>query len=62
MLEAHGFHVRDARVEHIFAYRISDYVQYRYVKKSYFRWMPRGLFHAVEKWLGWHLCLTAEAQ
>lgn len=62
ILEAHGFHVHDARVEHIFAYRISDYVQYRYVKESYFRWMPSSLFHAVEKRLGWHLCLTAEAQ
>jgi 2-polyprenyl-3-methyl-5-hydroxy-6-metoxy-1,4-benzoquinol methylase len=61
LLEQHGFHVRDVCVEHIFPYRIKDYVQYRYVKEPHFRWMPPALFHALEKRLGWHLCLTAEA-
>jgi hypothetical protein len=48
-------------VEHIFPYRIRDYVQHRYVKKFYFRWMPTSMFRALEKRAGWHLCLTAEA-
>jgi 2-polyprenyl-3-methyl-5-hydroxy-6-metoxy-1,4-benzoquinol methylase len=61
LLERHGFGVRQVDVEHIFPYRIADYVQYRYVREFYFRWMPPGLFHALEKRLGWHLCLTAEA-
>ncbi len=61
LLERHGFGVREVAVEHIFPYRIADYVQYRYVRESYFRWMPAGLFRALEKRLGWHLCLTAEA-
>jgi 2-polyprenyl-3-methyl-5-hydroxy-6-metoxy-1,4-benzoquinol methylase len=61
LLERHGFRVREAAVEHIFPYRIKDYVQYRYVREFYFRWMPPGLFHALERRLGWHLCLTAEA-
>jgi 2-polyprenyl-3-methyl-5-hydroxy-6-metoxy-1,4-benzoquinol methylase len=60
LLERHGFSVREVAVEHIFPYRIRDYVQYRYVREFYFRWMPSGLFHALEKQLGWHLCLTAE--
>jgi len=60
LLERHGFSVREVAVEHIFPYRIRDYVQYRYVREFYFRWMPPGLFHALEKQLGWHLCLTAE--
>lgn len=61
LLERHGFRVREARVEHIFPYRIADYIQYRYVKEWYFSWMPDLLFRSLEKQLGWHLCLTAEA-
>jgi len=60
LLERHGFRVREARVDHIFPWRIQDYVKYRYVKEPYFRWMPEGVFHGLEKWLGWHLCITAE--
>jgi 2-polyprenyl-3-methyl-5-hydroxy-6-metoxy-1,4-benzoquinol methylase len=61
LLERHNFKVKQMQVEHIFPYRIRDYVQYRYVKEWYFRWMPEVLFHALERWLGWHLCVTAEA-
>jgi ubiquinone/menaquinone biosynthesis C-methylase UbiE len=61
LLERHGFKVKQMQVEHIFPYRIRDYVQYRYVKEWYFRWMPEPFFHALEKRLGWHLCVTAEA-
>lgn len=61
LLERCGLSVRDTRIEHIFPYRIPDYVQYRYVKELYFRWMPAPLFRAIEKRLGWHLCITAEA-
>jgi SAM-dependent methyltransferase len=61
LLERRGFRVTRMQVEHIFPYRIKDYVQYRYVKEWYFRWMPAPLFHALERCLGWHLCVTAEA-
>jgi ubiquinone/menaquinone biosynthesis C-methylase UbiE len=61
LLEQHGFRVRKIEVEHIFPYRIADYVKYRYVWKWYFRWMPEAAFRGLEKRLGWHLCLTAEA-
>ena len=61
-LELHGFHVTDVRVEHIFPYRIREYVEYRYVKKLYFRWLPQGLFRALERQFGWHLLLTAETR
>jgi ubiquinone/menaquinone biosynthesis C-methylase UbiE len=61
LVERHGFRARSLAVEHIFPYRIKDYVQYRYVKEFYFRWMPPWLFHALEKRFGWHLCITAEA-
>jgi 2-polyprenyl-3-methyl-5-hydroxy-6-metoxy-1,4-benzoquinol methylase len=60
LLERHGFRVLEVRVEHIFPYRIPDYIQYRYVKESCFRWMPHPLFRALERRFGWHLCLTAQ--
>jgi 2-polyprenyl-3-methyl-5-hydroxy-6-metoxy-1,4-benzoquinol methylase len=59
-LERCGFRAREISVEHIFPYRIADYVQYRYVREWYFRWMPAAMFHGLEKRFGWHLCLTAE--
>jgi 2-polyprenyl-3-methyl-5-hydroxy-6-metoxy-1,4-benzoquinol methylase len=61
LMARHGFRVKQMRAEHIFPYRISDYVQYRYIKEWYFRWLPKPLFHALERLLGWHLCVTAEA-
>jgi ubiquinone/menaquinone biosynthesis C-methylase UbiE len=61
LLERHGLRVREVQVEHIFPYRIPDYVQYRYVKEPCFRWMPQPLFRALERRFGWHLLLTAEA-
>lgn len=60
LVERLGFKVRDVFVDHIFSYRVPDYIQYRYVKAPYFAWMPQALFHGLEKRLGWHLCLTAE--
>ena len=43
LIEAAGFRVTDLRTDHIFPYRIADYVQYRYVREWYFRWMPAPL-------------------
>lgn len=54
-----GFDVVDFDVNHIFPYRISDYVHYKYTKACYFKWMPLKLFRFLEKKLGWHLCVTA---
>jgi len=60
LLEQKGFHVKQTQVEHIFPYRIQDYVKYSYIKEWYFRWMPAPVFQALERRLGWHLCVTAE--
>jgi len=60
LMEKHGFHVKQIQTEHIFPYRIQDYVQYRYKKEWYFRWLPKPLFHALERVFGWHLCVTAQ--
>ncbi len=60
LLERYGFRVMKMWVEHIFPYRISDYVQYQYAKVWYFCWMPKSLFQWLEQHFGWHLCVTAE--
>jgi 2-polyprenyl-3-methyl-5-hydroxy-6-metoxy-1,4-benzoquinol methylase len=54
-----GFAVDNMWVDHIFPYRIADYVQYRYRKIWYFRMIPTPLFRALEQALGWHLCVSA---
>jgi ubiquinone/menaquinone biosynthesis C-methylase UbiE len=61
LVEGAGFRVSDLHVDHVFPYRIRDYVEYRYVKEPYFRWMPDRLFRAFERRFGWHLLVTAEA-
>jgi hypothetical protein len=61
LLERNGFRPTEMWVDHIFPYRIPDYVQYRYMKVWYLGWMPRSLFHWLERRLGWHLCVTAKA-
>lgn len=59
LMTAHGFRVTQISVDHIFPYKISDYVKYRYSKTWYFKWMPSALFRWLEKRVGWHICLTA---
>jgi ubiquinone/menaquinone biosynthesis C-methylase UbiE len=61
LVEATGFRVDDLQTDHIFPYRIPDYVDYRYVREWYFRWMPHRWFRACERLFGWHLLITAEA-
>jgi len=60
LVEGAGFRVRGLGVDHVFPYRIRDYVEYRYVKEPYFRWMPATLFRRFERALGWHVLVTAE--
>jgi 2-polyprenyl-3-methyl-5-hydroxy-6-metoxy-1,4-benzoquinol methylase len=59
LLEDAGFHVLATQVDHIFSYRISEYVKYEYVKTAPFRFLPHATMRALEHRLGWHLCLTA---
>jgi ubiquinone/menaquinone biosynthesis C-methylase UbiE len=60
LLERGGFRVTGLQADHIFPYRIADYVQYRYAKVWYFRWMPSIMFRRLERHFGWHLCATAK--
>jgi 2-polyprenyl-3-methyl-5-hydroxy-6-metoxy-1,4-benzoquinol methylase len=61
LVEQAGFRVQEVSVDHVFPYRIGDYVQYRYVREPWFRWMPERLFRAFERRFGWHLLVTATA-
>lgn len=62
LLSLNGFKITDIWVDHIFPYKIKDYVHYQYNKVWYFRWMPQPLFRWLERHFGWHLCVTAEAE
>jgi len=55
----HDFEILDMRIDHIFPYRIEDYVQHRYVLNWWWHWTPRKMFRFLERRFGWHLLITA---
>lgn len=59
LLARYGFKISEMWIDHIFPYCIPDYVEHRYKKLWYFRWMPLPMFHWLERHWGWHLCVTA---
>ena len=60
-VERHGFAVTRISVDHIFPYRIPDYVQHHYVLVWYFRILPKSWFRWLERHFGWHLMIDAVA-
>jgi hypothetical protein len=46
--------------DHIFLYKIEKYINYEYEWAGYFRWMPKPLFHWLEKHFGWHTLVVAK--
>ncbi|MCB1082163.1 MAG: class I SAM-dependent methyltransferase [Chlamydiia bacterium] len=59
LFEKNGYQLNSLWADHIFPYKISEYVKYRYIKVWYFRFLPRPLFRLLEKAFGWTLCLSA---
>jgi SAM-dependent methyltransferase len=57
LLVSCGFSVESITVDHIFPYRVKDYIQYRY--RRAFPWNIRWFHHWLEKRLGWHLLIVA---
>jgi len=55
-----GLEILATEVDHIFPYKIEDYVRYRYTRLWYFRYLPASLFRWLEHKFGWHLCVTAK--
>lgn len=54
-----GFELEACWKEHIFPYRVSDYVRYRYRRQWFFRAMPKAVFRQLERRLGWHMLIVA---
>jgi len=59
LLTTAGFVVDSIQKDHIFPYRIKDYIQHRYVKEWYWRLLPKPVFRWLERRLGWHLLVKA---
>jgi len=55
-----GFDVIAIEQAHIFPYVIEKYVRYEYQLQPWFEAMPREMFEALERHLGWHLLITAK--
>jgi 2-polyprenyl-3-methyl-5-hydroxy-6-metoxy-1,4-benzoquinol methylase len=60
LIESSGFRMTDVFVDHIFPYRIPEYVKYQYVRSWPCSWTPPRTFRWFERHFGWHLCLSAE--
>jgi SAM-dependent methyltransferase len=54
-----GFHIVDMRQDHIFPFVIEKYLKYEYEIAPWFSAMPKDMFVALEKSLGWHMLITA---
>jgi hypothetical protein len=54
-----GFEIMEIRQDHIFPFVIEKYVKYEYEILPWFSAMPKEMFEALEKSLGWHMLITA---
>lgn len=57
-----AFKIQSISREHIFPYRVADYVNYRYVKAFPWNVTPGPVTRWLEHQLGWHLCVKAVAR
>lgn len=57
-----GFVIDNIFVDHIFPYRIPNYIKYEYEFEWYFRCLPKPVFRMLERNFGWHLCLDARVR
>lgn len=62
LLEQNSFFIKQISINHIFPYDVSLYRKHKYKKIWYFRWVPSSIFRILEKFLGWHICITAEVK
>jgi hypothetical protein len=53
------FEILEIRQDHIFPFVIEKYVNYEYEIAPWFSVMPKQMFGALEKSLGWHMLITA---
>lgn len=48
------YSIIDIRKDHIFPYKIEDYIKHIYTKKTIFKLLPSKVFSYLERLLGWH--------
>lgn len=54
-----GFEIVEIKQDHIFPFVVEKYVKYEYEIVPWFSAMPKQMFAALEKSLGWHMLITA---
>jgi ubiquinone/menaquinone biosynthesis C-methylase UbiE len=54
-----GFAILEIKQDHIFPFVIEKYIKYEYEIVPWFSAMPKDMFTALEKRLGWHMLITA---
>lgn len=54
-----GFNVLSIGQDHIFPFVVEKYVRYEYELAPWFAAMPRDMFRALERELGWHTLVVA---
>jgi ubiquinone/menaquinone biosynthesis C-methylase UbiE len=54
-----GFQITEVRQDHIFPFVVEKYIRYEYEVAPWFAAMPKEMFAALEKTLGWHMLITA---
>lgn len=54
------FEIKCCFIDHIFPYKVKDYIKHQYKKVWYFRYMPFKFFKWLEGVIGWHMCVTAK--
>lgn len=54
-----GWCLETLKQDHIFRWRLDEYLNYEYVPQSWFVEMPDSVFQALKATLGWHLLITA---
>lgn len=55
-----NFEIISVKKDHIFPYKISEYIKYNYTYNWYWRIMPKFLFRLFEKFFGWHTLIKAK--
>lgn len=60
LLEPAGFQIVSIKQDHIFPYVVEKYVRYEYELQPWFATMPRDMFRALEKRMGWHMLIVAK--
>lgn len=54
-----GLEIMEIKQDHIFPFVVEKYVKYEYEITPWFSAMPKDMFRALEKSLGWHMLITA---